>query len=207
VRKKIGQCLIYGGQITGDELHAALAEHVRTGERVGAVLIRLNFATESQVTKALAYQLGFPYVSLAEDPPDPWAIVLIPKPVARRHVCVAVKLERQLLTVATSDPLLFGLVQDLEMQTGFRIRQVVAPRSDILQAIEDAYPDKALVKYEGGGALVRCADRADAAQQRLDGPVCPRCGARLEPGQLRGGRRREIAGHSETRRLIRSYTL
>ena len=29
----------------------------------------MNFATEKQITKALAYQLGFPYVNLAENPP------------------------------------------------------------------------------------------------------------------------------------------
>jgi type IV pilus assembly protein PilB len=35
-----------------------------------------------------------------------------------------------------SDPLLFSLVQDLESQTGYRVRQVVATHSDILKAIE-----------------------------------------------------------------------
>jgi type IV pilus assembly protein PilB len=150
VRKKIGECLIQAGLITEDDLQVALAEHKRTGERVGAVLVRLNLATEKQITKALAYQLGFPYASLGEEPPDPAAIVLIPKDVALKRVCVAVKLEKNLLTVAMSDPLLFSLVQDLEFQTGYRIRQVVAPRTDILEAIENGYPDKAIAKYTGG---------------------------------------------------------
>ena len=149
MRKKIGECLIQAGLITDDDLQVALAEHKRTGERVGAVLVRLNMATEKQITKALAYQLGFPYASLTEEPPDSEAIVLIPKDVALKRVCVAVKLEKNLLTVAMSDPLLFSLVQDLEFQTGYRIRQVVAPRTDILEAIENGYPDKALTRYSG----------------------------------------------------------
>jgi type IV pilus assembly protein PilB len=149
VRKKIGECLIQAGLISEEDLQVALAEHKRTGERVGAVLIRLNLATEKQITKALAYQLGFPYASLAEEPPDPAAITLIPKDVALKRVCVAVKLEKNLLTVAMSDPLLFSLVQDLEFQTGYRIRQVVAPRTDILEAIENGYPDKALTRFTG----------------------------------------------------------
>jgi type IV pilus assembly protein PilB len=150
LRKKIGECLIQAGLITEDDLQIALAEHKRTGERVGAVLVRLNFATEKQITKALAYQLGFPYASLSEEPPDPSAIVLIPKEVALKRVCVAVKLEKNLLTVAMSDPLLFSLVQDLEFQTGYRIKQVVSTRTDILDAIETGYPDKAMAKYTGG---------------------------------------------------------
>jgi type IV pilus assembly protein PilB len=146
LRKKIGECLIQAGLITEDDLNAALAEHKRTGERVGVVLVRMNLATEKQIAKALAFQLGFPYINLNENPPDPAAVVLIPKEVALKRVCVAVGLEKNLLTVAMSDPLLFSLVQDLEFQTGHRIKQVVATRGDILEAIQIGYPDKALVR-------------------------------------------------------------
>jgi type IV pilus assembly protein PilB len=144
VRKKIGECLIQAGLITEDDLRTALAEHKRTGERVGVVLVRMNLATEKQIAKALAFQLGFPYVNLAEDPPDANAVVLIPKEIALKRVCIAVTLEKNLLTVAMSDPLLFSLVQDLEFQTGHRIKQVVATRGDIIDAIQTQYPDKAL---------------------------------------------------------------
>ncbi|MDQ3069352.1 MAG: Flp pilus assembly complex ATPase component TadA [Acidobacteriota bacterium] len=149
MRKKIGECLIQAGLITEDDLQTALVEHRRTGERLGVVLVRMNLATEKQVTKALAWQLGFPYVSLADDPPDAAVISLIPREVAEERGCVALKLEKNQLTVAMADPLLFSLVQDLEFQTGFRIKQVVATRSDILQAIETAYPDRALQRIGG----------------------------------------------------------
>jgi type IV pilus assembly protein PilB len=165
VRKKIGECLIQAGLISEDDLQVALAEHKKTGERVGTVLVRLNLATEKQITKALAYQLGFPYVSLSDEPPDPTAIVLISKEVALKRVCVAVKLEKNLLTVAMSDPLLFSLVQDLEFQTGYRIKQVVATRTDILESIELGYPDKALAKYTGASAGLSVS----SAQQKAGG--------------------------------------
>jgi len=144
LRKKIGECLIQAGLITEEDLRGALVEHKRTGERLGVVLVRLNLATEKQIAKALAFQLGFPYINLAENPPDPGAVVLIPKEVALKRVCVAVRLEKNLLTVAMSDPLLFSLVQDLEFQTGYRIKQVVSTRGDIVDAIQTCYPDKAL---------------------------------------------------------------
>src|SRR5262245_25850882 len=104
----------------------------------------MNLATEKQIAKALAFQLGFPYVNLAENPPDPNAVVLIPKEIALKRVCIAISLEKNLLTVAMSDPLLFSLVQDLEFQTGHRIKQVVATKGDIVDAIQTQYPDKAL---------------------------------------------------------------
>jgi type IV pilus assembly protein PilB len=178
VRKKIGECLIQAGLISEDDLQVALAEHKKTGERVGSVLVRLNLATEKQITKALAYQLGFPYVSLGDEPPDPSAIVLISKDVALKRVCVAVKLEKNLLTVAMSDPLLFSLVQDLEFQTGYRIKQVVATRTDILEAIETGYPDKALAKYTGvtGGLAVPAGQQKGAGR-----PGDPGAGSALVP--------------------------
>ncbi len=145
MRKKIGECLVQAGLITEENLQSALQENKRTGERLGAVLIRMNLASEKQITKALAYQLGFPYVSLADDPPDSSVMPLIPKDVALKRVCVAVKLEKNLLTVAMSDPLLFSLVRDLEFQTGHRIKQVVTTRTEILQALAAGYPDRALV--------------------------------------------------------------
>jgi type IV pilus assembly protein PilB len=146
LRKKIGECLIQAGLITEDDLRTALTEHKRTGERIGVVLVRMNLATEKQIAKALAFQLGFPYINLAENAPDPTAVLLIPKDVALKRVCVAVSLEKNLLTVAMSDPLLFSLVQDLEFQTGYRIKQVVATRVDIVDAIQTGYPDKALMR-------------------------------------------------------------
>jgi len=162
VRKKLGETLIQAGLITEDDLRTALAEHKRTGERLGAVLVRMNLATERQIAKALAYQLGFPYVNLTENPPEPGVVTLIPKDVVLKRSCVALKLEKNLLTVAMADPLLFSLVQDLEFQTGYRIKQVVATRADILEAIAAGYPDKALVRTNqatGGALAARPASR------------------------------------------------
>ena len=166
MRKKIGECLIQAGLISDEDLRTALAEHKRTGERVGVVLVRMNLATEKQIAKALALQLGFPYVNLGENPPDPGAVVLIPKDVALKRVCIAVALEKNLLTVAMSDPLLFSLVQDLEFQTGYRIKQVVATRGDILDSINTCYPDKALAIRGAQGAGTELAVTVTAPQGR-----------------------------------------
>jgi type IV pilus assembly protein PilB len=159
VRKKIGECLVQAGLITEADLQTALAEHKRSGERLGAVLVRMNLATERQIAKALAYQLGFSYVNLAENVPDPAAVVLIPKDVALKRTCISINVEKNLLTVAMSDPLLFTLVQDLEFQTGYRIKQVVSTRQEIVDAIHASYPDKALagLNQPGSGIAVQVA--------------------------------------------------
>jgi type IV pilus assembly protein PilB len=142
----IGEWLRQSGVITETDLQAALIEHKRSGERLGAVLIRMGLASEAQIAKALAFQLGFSYVNLSENPPNPAAVALIPKDVALKRICIAVAVEKNVLTVAMSDPLLFTLVQDLEFQTGYRIQQVVATRAEIIDAINVSYSDKALAR-------------------------------------------------------------
>jgi type IV pilus assembly protein PilB len=173
MRKKLGECLIQAGLITEDDLQSALTEHKRTGERLGAVLVRLNLASERQIAKALAYQLGFPYLNLSENPPDPNVVTLIAKEVALKRSCVAIRLDKNLLTVAMADPLLFSLVQDLEFQTGYRIKQVVATRADILESIAAGYPDKALMKTTGPTGSVP-ATRFTQREERVGGELMRR---------------------------------
>ena len=99
MRKKLGECLIQAGLITEADLRAALAERRRTGERLGGVLVRLKMATEEQIARALADQLGFRYVNLTDNPVEPAASILIPKEFALEHVCIGVALENGSLTV------------------------------------------------------------------------------------------------------------
>jgi type IV pilus assembly protein PilB len=177
VRKKIGECLVQAGLITEEDLQTALAEHKRSGERLGAVLVRMNLATERQIAKALAYQLGFSYVNLAENVPDPAAVILIPKDVALKRTCIAITVEKNLLTVAMSDPLLFTLVQDLEFQTGYRIKQVVSTRQEIVDSIHASYPDKALARLNqtGSGIAVQVTARPSghAGETATGGMLAP----------------------------------
>jgi type IV pilus assembly protein PilB len=141
VRDRIGECLLKTGLITQDDLQAALAEQKRTGERLGVVMTRLNRATEKQIAETLAAQLGFSYVDLAEHPPDPDVVSVVPREFAQRHECVAVGLEGNVLRMAMADPLLFSLVQELEAETGYDIKQVVAARGDIHRILSEGYPE------------------------------------------------------------------
>ena len=193
MRKKLGECLIQAGLINEEELRMALTEHKRTGERLGAVLVRMKLTTEKQIAKALAYQLGFPHLSLADNPPDPAAVVLVAKELALKRICIAVRLEKNVLTLAMADPLLFSLVQDLEFKTGYRIKQVIATQAEIVEAIHRHYPDNAMVRvtattvpastrvssqepaaaFEPAGALATSDRAPDGGEPPKDGSDAP----------------------------------
>src|SRR5581483_10086997 len=98
-------------------------------------------------------------------------------------VCIAVRLEKNLLTVAMSDPLLFSLVQALEVQTGYRIKQVVATRGDIIDSINTGYPDKALAIRTAAPTNHRAVVAPPAPKARVggsDGPTDTALARRVE---------------------------
>ena len=145
MRTPIGECLRNAGILTDEQLQHALDEQKRSGERLGSVLVRVKLATERQVAKALACQLGLDYVDLVEHPPAPAAVAMIPKDVAVKRTCIALAAAKNLLTVAMSDQLNLALVQDLEFQTGYRVKQVVAAPSEIIEAIGAWYSHDGIV--------------------------------------------------------------
>lgn len=171
MRKRLGETLVQAGLLSEEDLRTALTEHQRTGERLGIVLVRLQFATEHQIAKTLAHQLGFPYVNLTENPPDIAVTSLISKDLAVKRACIAWRLEKNVLTVAMADPLLFNLVQDLGFRTGYRIKQVVSTRTDILDAIDVAYPEKQLVKTVASGVTISPEFVRASADDDVFGPA------------------------------------
>jgi len=175
--RRLGECLIQAGLITQEDLQAALAEQARTGDRIGAVLVRLNLATEKHVLKALAHQVGLPFPSLAGDPPERSAMVLIPRDIALQRVCVAIRREKDLLTVATADPLSPSLTRDLEALTGHTVKHVVATASDIADAIVSGYSAASLMPGRAAES-VGAVTRGDQPLDRIEPPA-----AHLSGGQ------------------------
>jgi type IV pilus assembly protein PilB len=171
VRARIGERLCQAGVVTHSDLQAALEEHGRSGERLGSVLVRLKLVSERQIAEALAAQLDLPFVELSRHPLSPDALVTIPRRIALKHSCIPIAIDSKELTVAMSDPLLFAAIQDLEFQTSCRIRQVVATREDISEAIRRGYPDTALARVVQIGAAGPTGGGAGAEAEPETSPV------------------------------------
>jgi MSHA biogenesis protein MshE len=63
---RLGEILIQQKLITDDQLKVALDDQRKSGRRFGRVVIEKNFATEEQISQALARQLNVPFVSLKQ---------------------------------------------------------------------------------------------------------------------------------------------
>src|SRR5262245_2412545 len=138
--KRLGDLLIEAKVITPQDLTDAIAGQRRTGQLLGATLLRMGVVTEEVLMRQLQQQLGLPLLDLAEVTVDEQALTLVREELARKYVALPIEVEgRSSLTVAMADPLNVAALEDLRFQSGMFIKPVLAFPTAILEAIERYY--------------------------------------------------------------------
>ena len=160
-RGVLGAMLQSAGCITADMVAQAVEEQRTTGERIGAVLVRLG-ADPEDVARTLALQVRMRYMG----PPlrvDPAAVALVNASLARRLRALPVRCDERAVTVALTDPLDVAVLDDLRFRLGRRVEPVVVSPATLEQAIQNAYDDGAvrdLARRFNGNTRVRAAAQA-----------------------------------------------
>ena len=137
-RQKLGDLLVEMGAISLEAWQQALAD-AGTDRRIGDYLVKKGLVTLTEVTQALAKQFNIPFLTLQEISFQPDAVRRIPEQVARRYQVVPVKIDGQVLTIASVDPLNVMVVDDLSFLTGLQIDIALMTTTDIERAIERVY--------------------------------------------------------------------
>lgn len=136
---KIGQILIDAGDITQEQLNAALQKQKGTTKRLGEILIDDSIISERQISKALAKQFSIPYLDLESKKIDENIIALVPEQVATSNMIVPVSVSNKTLTIAVSDPLDYKAVNAVGTYTKMRISTVIAEKTKIKDKQRDLY--------------------------------------------------------------------
>ena len=132
--KRLGRVLVSAGLITEEQLEGALGEG--SGRSLSAVLVDQGVADEMTIARTIAENMGLAFVDIGAVEIDPTATTLLQVDLARRHICLPIKIQDDELVVAMSDPANIFAIDDLRIVTGYDIRPVVAAESDLLQAID-----------------------------------------------------------------------
>jgi type IV pilus assembly protein PilB len=143
-RRRIGELLIDEGVISPEQLQRALAEaQVVKGkkERLGQTVVRLGFASETDVAKALAAQLHLDYFDGSAIPVNEILAAQIPAALAERNTLLPLRMEPDgTIVVVCADPTNVVAFDDVRLASkARRVRPVVAPRSLLEVAIRKAY--------------------------------------------------------------------
>jgi type IV pilus assembly protein PilB len=138
--KRLGDLLIEAKLITPKDLDAAILEQRRTGQLLGATMIKMGLVSEQQLLQILQAQLGLQLVDLTVAVADEEALGKVKEDLAQKHGAIPIEIEgRSTLVVAMVDPLNVSALEDLRFHSGMFIRPVLASPSQIFEAIDRYY--------------------------------------------------------------------
>ena len=145
VSRRLGDLLVREGLIDNDQLARALQEQKGSNDKLGSILVKLNFVTEEKLIAFLSRQYGIQSITLSQLDIDPDVLKLVPEQIARKYEVLPVKRQGNQLTLAMGDPTNVFALDDVGFMTNLQVVPVVASQAAIRQAIDRAYDSK------GGG--------------------------------------------------------
>ncbi len=125
--------------LSPDQLGEARSLQQQTGAKLQETLVKLGYATNEQVMSAIAEFHGLQFIDLADVTIPPAVVELVPESVARENVILPLSQENGSLKIIMSDPSDFDTVQKLQFILNKDIQPVLAPREQIVEAINRHY--------------------------------------------------------------------
>jgi len=139
----LGERLIEAGLITEDQLQVALKEQSRKDEPLGRILVNLGLISEGMLRDTLGESLGHDSIELATVIPDPDALQMVPKNIARRYSMLPINFDKnkKILTLAMADTFNVVAMDQIAalLGSGIGIATLVAGEAEIEAAIEQFY--------------------------------------------------------------------
>ena len=135
----LGTLVFRAGLLPEEQLEEALQEGMKTGKRLGEILLERSWVSETDLGRLLAAQKGLPFVELDPTALDPTAAPLLPAEKARLHGALPIGFEAGVPVVAVADPSNDLVVENVRRALACEPVLVVAGRDALHRAIEHAY--------------------------------------------------------------------
>ncbi|MDP2810882.1 MAG: GspE/PulE family protein [Rhodocyclaceae bacterium] len=136
---RLGDLLVQQNLITGEQLKLALEEQKRSGRKLGRIFVDSGYVTEEGIARALARQLGAPFVDLRQFNPQPDLIKLLPEAQARRFRALALEEREGALIVGLADPTDLTAFDEIGRIVRQPIDLAVVMESQLLATIDRIY--------------------------------------------------------------------
>jgi type IV pilus assembly protein PilB len=135
----LGSLMLKAGVITPQQL--TTAQNLARSRQVSLldVLSYDMLIPEDDLADAFARTLRLQRVRLVSTPIEAEAMKAVGEKMARRHLCVPLKIEGKSLALAMVNPADVAAIQEIEFAVGVTVRPVVATKTEILDAIDSQY--------------------------------------------------------------------
>jgi type IV pilus assembly protein PilB len=125
--------------LSPDQLEEARGVANQQGAKLQDVLIKLEYATQHQIMTAIAEFHGMQFLDLTDLTVPAAVVELVPESVSRENVVLPLSFDSGVLRIVMSDPSDFQTVEKLQFILNKDIQPLLAPREQIIEAINRHY--------------------------------------------------------------------
>jgi type IV pilus assembly protein PilB len=174
VSRRLGDLLVREGLINNEQLVRALQEQKGSNDKLGSILVKLNFVTEDKIIAFLSRQYGIQSITLSQLDIDPDVLKLVPEQIARKYEVLPIKCQGNHLTLAMGDPTNVFALDDVGFMTNLQVIPVVASQAAIRKAIDRAYERQGggiadlVSEFEGAAADLEVVDGGEESATKVD---------------------------------------
>lgn len=145
---------IFEQNTSATEAQLGRAEEIaeRTGESLGAVLQMLGAISNEERLRCLAIRQGLEYISLAECPPAPELVRLVPLAELRRLRAIPVRVQLTLALANPLDAMSPDVIEQIQATIGYKVSVAVASEREI-EAVLSSLEETPVVPEEEAPAI------------------------------------------------------
>jgi general secretion pathway protein E len=138
--KPLGQILLEHTSISPEQLQEALESQKEQKGRLGDILVLKKFLKPEHITKAVAIQMGYPFLEKINAASiDPLVVEKIPITFAKNNNVLPIAMDDHSMTVVISDPVALTPIDDLRVLLQKQVFVAFANADQIQDAINNVY--------------------------------------------------------------------
>jgi type IV pilus assembly protein PilB len=138
-RGEFTDILVKKGILSPDQIAEAKVLQQQTGAKMQDALVKLGYVSLEEIMAAIAEHSGLKSVNLTDMTIPPSIIEMVPESVARENVVLPLAEENGTLQIVMADPSDYETVTKLQFILNKEIQPVLAPKEQIVEAINRHY--------------------------------------------------------------------
>ncbi len=143
-RRTLEEVLLANQSVDRDQLQKARSYADAIGLEVRDALVQQKLIPAETVMLAYAESVGLPYIELEDIGIDETLAPRVPPTLARQHSCVPVRIDAEQLLVASPNPLVPDVEEELRLRFEMPVRTVLCTAAGINAAVAKYYPRDAV---------------------------------------------------------------
>ncbi|NUN47368.1 MAG: hypothetical protein HUU15_00890 [Candidatus Brocadiae bacterium] len=136
---KLGRLLVEAKLISDEQLKKASDFQKAVGGKLPAVLVKLGFITDDQITQFIARRQNLRIAELDKLVLPENLIKRVPRELIEKHTCIPTSYRDGVLTLAVADPTDIEAIEEVQLATDYKIEVALASRAALSKAINQFF--------------------------------------------------------------------